>query len=218
MIRATAGILHNMITRGLLTIIALFIGSSISAQIIIVPTGLITASMVPEHGFLPGRKFMFYTTKTKYDFHGSKFRVEVFDDSDSLKLSKVKCSDLEFTNTSEFFSPDCIHKVSKYIDTIFMESCAIIDSNSIDTLKVRLEGIDARLIGHGNVRVHGLCQMKIEYHDFTKTYCIDITDADKNSPISSNAFVTRLTATRIMASVSMREIIEQILFDLKLLE
>jgi len=57
--------------------------------------------------------------------------------------------------------------------------------------------------------------MKIKYHNVLKTYCIDITDADKNSPISPNAFVTRKTATRIMASVSIREVIEQFFVDMR---
>jgi hypothetical protein len=202
----------------ILTIIAFLICSSISSQVIIVPTGLIGASLVPEHGFLPGKKFMFYPTLVKYKFHGRKFRVEIFDDRQTLNLSKIQCSDLEFTNTSEFASPNCIYRVKQYIDTIFLESSIIIDTSAIDTIKVRLEGIDARIIGYGYVRVHGLCQMKLQYKGFTKTYCIDITDKDQQSPISSNSFVTRLTATRIMVSVAMREIIEQILFDLKLLE
>jgi hypothetical protein len=82
-------------------------------------------------------------------------------------------------------------------------------------LQIKLEGIDSRLIGFGYIRVHGLCQMKIKYKGITKTYCIDITDADQNSPISSYAFVSRLTATRILASASIREVIEQFFVDLK---
>ncbi|MBL7113954.1 MAG: hypothetical protein ISS19_18595 [Bacteroidales bacterium] len=203
-----------MITKRLLIIIALFIGNSVTSQVVIVPTGIISASIVPEHGFLPGKKFKFYPTITKYDFFGKKFRVELFDDREILKLKKIQCSELEFTNTSEFSDPNCIFKISQYIDTLFKQSNAILDTTAYDTLVVTLEGIDARLLGHGYVRVHGLCQMKIKYHDFNKTYCIDITDKDHNSPISPNAFVTRLTATRIMASISMREIIEQIFLAL----
>ena len=207
-----------MITKRLLILIAFCIGNSVISQVIIVPTGIIATSIVPEHGFLPGKKFKFYPTITKYDFHGRKFRVELFDDRETLQLKKIQCSELKFTNTSEFSDPNCLYKVSQYLDTLFKQSGAILDTTAIDTLVVRLEGIDARLIGHGYVRVHGLCQMRIKYHDFNKTYCIDITDADKYSPISPNALVTRLTATRIMASISIRELIEQIFFDLKLLE
>ena len=89
------------------------------------------------------------------------------------------------------------------------------DSTSTDTLHVNLQAIDSRLIGVGNISAHGLCQMKIKYHDHIKTYCTDITDSDKNSPISPTAFVTRLSATRIFASASIREVIEQFFIDLK---
>ena len=204
-----------MFTRLLILLSAIYLINSAHCQVIIVPIGLIGASIMPEHGFLPGKKFTFYPAITKYDFNGSKFRIELIDVRDILKLKKIQCSELEFTNTSEFVSPDCIYKVGQYIDTLFNQSGAILDTTAKDTVKVRFEGIDARLIGFGSIRVHGLCQMSMNYHNFTKTYCIDITDADKNSPISPNAFVTRLTATRIMSSISMREIIEQIIADLQ---
>jgi len=204
-----------MFNRLLILLSAICIINSAHCQIIIVPIGLIGASVMPEHGFLPGKKFKFYSTINKYDFNASKFRIELIDVRDILKLKKIQCSELEFTNTSEFVSPDCIYKVGQYIDTLFNQSGAILDTTAKDTVKVRFEGIDARLIGFGSIRVHGLCQMSMNYHNFTKTYCIDITDEDKNSPISPNAFVTRLTATRIMSSISMREIIEQIIADLQ---
>lgn len=125
---------------------------------------------------------------------------------------------MEFTNTSEFKNPESIYKVGQYLDTLFKQSNAILDLNSTDTLQVELEGIDVRLIGFGYIRVHGLCQMKVKYHNFSKTYCVDITDADKNSPVSSNAFVTRKTATRILASAAIREVIEQFFVDLQTLQ
>jgi len=199
----------------ILTIFILFIYSYINSQVIVVPTGLITASIVPEHGFLPGRKFKFYPTINTYNLAGKGFRIELLDERNVLKLKKVGCSEIEFTNTSEFSTPSAIEKVKEYIDTLFTKSGAIIDSLALDTLVIELEGLDVRLIGTGYARVHGLCQMRTRYKGISRTYCIDITDADENSPISSNSLVTRLTATRIMASVSIREIIEQIIADLQ---
>ena len=204
-----------MLKRLLVFIFALYIINSAHSQIIIVPIGLIGVAVTPEHGFLPGKKFKFYPALNKYDFNGRKFRIELTDCREKLKLKKIQCSELAFTNTSEFTSPDCIFKVGRYIDTLFHQSGAVLDTTANDTVKVRFEGIDSRLIGFGTIRVHGLCQMTMNYRNFTKTYCIDITDADKNSPINPNAVVTRLTATRIMSSISMREIIEQMIADLK---
>jgi len=201
----------------LLTLIAFSIFSvTIYGQIIVfpIPVGVISKAM-PEHGFLPGTKFKLYPTIDKYDFSELKVRIELFDDRPLVKLNKTECSEMQFTNTSEFESPGTIYKVKEYLDTLLRQTGAVIDSTSTDTIQVRLEGIDTRLIGYVNVRAHGLCQMKIKYHGKAKTYCTDITDADKHSPISKNAFVTRLTATRIMTSASIREVIEQFFLDLK---
>ncbi len=198
-----------------LIILTFFILNNLCGQIIIFPNGyVIGSSIMPEHGFLPGKKFQFYPTINQYDFAGLKLRIEVYDDREKVKLTKTQCSEIEFTSTSEFAEPNCIYKVSQYFDTLFKQSGATLDPASSDTIRVQFEGIDARLIGFGYVRAHGLCQMKIKYRNITKTYCIDITDADKNSPIGPNAFVTRLTATRIMASTSIREVIEQFFVDL----
>lgn len=194
----------------LIILLTLFIIKSVSAQTILFPTGM------PEHGFLPGKKFQYYPTIHKYDFSARKLRVEVYDDRQKLNLTTPQCSDIEFTNSSEFANPGCIYKIGKYIDTLFKQAGATIDVTSSDTLQVRLEGIDARLIGFGFIRAHGLCQIKMKYHNITKTYCVDITDADEHSPVNQYAFVTRLTATRIMASASIREVIEKFFVDLKI--
>lgn len=169
---------------------------------------------IPEHGFLPGKKFKFYPTIENYNFSSLRIRMELFDTRSSLKNTNINCSNLELTNTSEFANPATLLKVSEYFNNLFRQSGATIDSTSSDTLQVWLEGIDARLIGFGYIRAHGLCQIRVKYHQINKTYCIDITDADRHSPISPLAFVTRLTATRIMASASIREVIELFFIDL----
>jgi len=197
--------------------IVLFFLNSIYGQVITFPNPVQTVGSpdMSEHGFLPGKKFSYYPTIDKYNFSGLKLRVEVFDDRDSLKLKKNQCSEIEFTNTSEFANSNTIFILSKYVDTLLTQSGAIVDSASNDTLQVRFEGIDARLIGFGSIRAHGLCQIKIKYRSLIKTYCIDITDADKHSPLGKNSFATRKTATRIIASASIREVIEKFFVDLK---
>ncbi len=57
-------------------------------------------------------------------------------------------------------------------------------------------------------------QMNFKYKGTTKTYCTDIEDGDKNAPLSKTSFVSRKTATRFMASASIRETIEKFLKDL----
>jgi hypothetical protein len=184
------------------------------AYYLVVPLG---QSIFPEHGFLPGKKFVFYPTIDKYDFSGLKIRVEVFDDRKNLDLANVDCPGVMISNASEFAGQNGASKVYEYFQHTFHESNIVIDSLASDTLKVTLEALDSRLIGFGYVTPHGLCEMKMDYKSISKTYCIDITDTDKHSPISNKALVTRKTATRVITSAAIREVIEQFLIDLKAL-
>lgn len=170
---------------------------------------------VPEHGFLPGKKFKFYRTINSYNFNKIAIRVELFDDRRTLNLERVECSEVVFTNTSEYEKPDFIYLLRQYVDTLFTRANISINPSSQDVMEIRLQGIDARLGGVVYVRVHGLCQLQVKYRGKSKVYCTDITDADKHSPVGPNAVVTRKTATRIMISASVRETIEQFFEDLK---
>ncbi|HWB28802.1 MAG TPA: hypothetical protein VG738_25185 [Chitinophagaceae bacterium] len=199
--------------RILITVACTLISGIMYAQAILVATG--ADALMPEHGFLPGRAFKFYPALEKYDFGGKKLRVEIYDERDSLKLTSVECSTIPLTNSSEFKGVNGAEKVVEYFDTLFRQSNIIVDSLSTDTLKIHLLALDNRMIGFGNITAHGLCQLRVEYKGISKGYCEDITDKSPHSPIGKNAFVTRKTATRVIQSASLREIIEQILVDLK---
>jgi hypothetical protein len=188
------------------------------SQIIFIPIPMDKVPSSYEHGFLPGKKFPFYSTVDKYNFNNISIRVELNDDRFVLNLKHIKCSDVDISNTSEYKDPKTIYKLKEYIDTIFRQSKIKIDSSSINRLQINLEALDARLIGFGYIRVHGLCQIKFRYKDFEQTYCIDIMDGDEHAPLGKNDFVTRRTATRLMLSASVREAIEKFLFDLKKIE
>jgi len=175
---------------------------------------LIAGATFPEHGFLGGKKFAFYPTLNKYDFKGKKIRVEVFDLRDSLHLTTLFCSRVELTNQSEFAGPAGAQKVVEYFDTLFKQSGFVPDSTAADTMKVTIDAMDNRLIGFGSITAHGICRMSITWGSFSKTYCMDITDKDPHSPIGKNAFVTRKTASRVIQSASIREVIEKLLADL----
>lgn len=171
--------------------------------------------IVPEHGFLPGRKFPIYPTINPFDFESKSYRVELMDDRFNLHLTEIECSTLSIDNTSELSSPQTIYKIKEYIDSLFSQSHLEIDSSAIQKIEIRLQAIDSRLIGFGKIKVHGLCQLKIKTDSFEKVYCCDIVDGDKNAPLGSNAVVTRKTASRFMASASIRECLENFLYDLK---
>jgi hypothetical protein len=176
---------------------------------------IIGAATMPEHGFLPGKAFKFYPTLNRYDFGGKKMRVEIYDERDSLQLIKLDCSETAINNGSEFKGYNGAEKVAEYFDTLFKQSGLVTDSLAQDTVKIHLQALDNRLIGFGEITAHGLCQMRIEYKNALKVYCVDITDKSPHSPIGKNAFVTRKTATRVIQSASIREAIEQFLSDIK---
>jgi hypothetical protein len=180
---------------------------------------IVTFAAVPgmgsEHGFLPGKKFKFYPATGKYDLGGKRLRVELHDERDSLKLKQVECSPVGMTNTSEFEGPYGAYVVENYIDTLFGPAGVVLDTTATDVLKVDLEALDARLIGVGSITAHGLCMVSTEWKGIIHHYCVDITDKDPHSPISSHAFVTRKTATRVIASAAIREVLEKVMTDLK---
>ena len=202
----------------LLGLLLLFGVFTVEAQRIIITYGLVPtlgAAFMPEHGFLGGKKFKMYPAIDKHDLGGIKLRIELRDVRDSLKLQKIDCSPVAFTNTSEFEGPGGAHVVAEYLDSMFTAANCVVDSTVDDVLHVTLEGMDARLIGFGSITAHGLCQMSVQWKSFSHTYCVDITDKDPHSPISSHAFVTRKTGTRIIMSAAIREAIEKMLTDMQ---
>jgi hypothetical protein len=171
--------------------------------------------IMPEHGFLPGKKFPTYPTVEPFDFNNLKLKVTLYNDRDEKKLSKINCSEIGITNETELKEDQGTVKVWDYLNTLFLQSKIVIDTTSSDELEVRLTALDCRLIGFGQIAVHGLCQIEFKYKGITKTYCTDIEDGDKNAPLTKSSFVSRKTATRYMASASIRETIEKFLTDLK---
>ena len=142
-------------------------------------------------------------------------KVTLYNDRDEKKLSKINCSEIGITNETELKGEQGTVKVWDYLNTLFLQSKIVIDTTSSDELEVRLTALDCRLIGFGQIAVHGLCQIEFKYKGITKTYCTDIEDGDKNAPLTKSSFVSRKTATRYMASASIRETIEKFLTDLK---
>jgi len=202
--------------------LVIFTGISKSQSQIIYPQGgligelsyAIAKDIMPEHGFLPGKKFPTYPTIDKYDFKNIKLKVILFDNRDSLKLTKINCSEIELNNKTELSGVQGAAKVWDYINQLFLKSNIIIDKNSTEELEIRLTALDCRLIGFGQIAVHGLCQMEFKYKGISKTYCSDIQDGDKNAPLSKTSIASRKTATRFMSSASIRETIEQFLIEL----
>lgn len=200
----------------LLSLCALLTGAE--AQHVIVSYGLvpdIAMAVMPEHGFLGGKAFKYYPLTRQYDLHGKKLRVELHDVRDSLKLKGVSCSMEELTRTSEFEGMQGTHVVEHYFDTLFPAANIVLDTTAADVLRVDLEAFDVRLIGFGNITAHGMCMVKVHWRGNVHDYCVDLTDKDPHSPVSSHAFVTRKTATRIIASAAIREILEKIITDLE---
>lgn len=197
----------------------LFTFQNSNSQVLIMNTieGQRNPKLDYEYGYLPGRKFQFYQTIKNYDLKGLSIRVELYDDRRKLNLKTISCSPLTIENISEFADSKTIYKFAQYTDMLLRQANAVIDSASKELIEIHLEAIDSRLIGFGYVKVHGLCQIKVMYKGLIKSYCVDIKDGDENSPLGGNAFVTRKGGTRIMGSASMREVIEQFIADLTMM-
>jgi len=208
--------LFKMITAFFVAML-LWLPTPVHSQVVVIPI-VIPVPHIYEYGYLPGKKFPFYSTIEKYDFNNLVMKVELIDDRFNFKPNKTDCSDIQISNNSEFAQEKSIMVLKTYIDTLFKQSNIIIDSLADNTLKIFLEVLDVRLLGFGQVAVHGLCQMKIEYQGFEQTYCIDIEDGDKHAPLSKRSFVTRKTASRYMLSAAIREVIEKILIDIEIAE
>jgi hypothetical protein len=167
-----------------------------------------------EYGYLPGKRFPYYKTIEDFDFNGLKVRVQLYDYRKIKGLQQTDCSSTQIENVSEFAKENSILRVAQYIDNLFKQSNIQIDTSSLNTIDVYLEALDARLIGFGYIKIHGLCQIRIKYLNNEKTYCSDIMDGDKNSPLGKYAFVTRKGGLRKMGSASIREVLERFLLDL----
>ena len=171
-------------------------------------------AVMPEYGFLPGSKFPIYSTVNNFDFKNIKVRVNLIDDRENLNLTSIGCSEIEIRNNSEFKGKKGTVKVWQYLNELMLKSNIVIDSTANDILEVRLKVLDSRLIGFGQIEVHGICQMEFMYKDIIKDYCTDIEDGDENAPLTKSSFVTRKTASRYMTSAAIRETIEKFFDDL----
>jgi hypothetical protein len=196
-------------------VVSLLFTTGYSQSYYVVAQWALAKAIVPEHGFLPGKKLQFYPTTDTYDFAGIQMRIELYDQRDSLQLKGIPCATTEITNKSGFEGKDGALTVTRYFQTLCPSAGITIDSAASDTLKVYLEALDARLIGFGSITAHGLCKITMQLHRHHETYCVDITDKSPHSPIGKNAFVTRKTATNVILSAAVREAVEQFFIDLK---
>jgi hypothetical protein len=192
-----------------------------SNQIILLNAGLLGnviyslgEATMPQYGFLPGSKFPTYETIKKFDFKNIKMKVLLSDDRKIDSLTKIDCSEIELKNKSEFKGEQGTVKVWQYLNQLLPKANIIIDSTSTNILEVHLKALDSRLIGFGQIEVHGLCKMEFKYNGTSKIYCTDIEDGDVNAPLTKSSFVTRKTASRYMTSASIRETIEKFFNDL----
>jgi len=185
------------------------------AQRIIVTFAWMPVGAHSEHGFLPGRPFKYYPATRKYDLGGKRLRIELHDERDSLKLKRLDCAKVSLTNTSEFEGRYGTRVMERYIDSLFAAANVVLDTAATDVLKVNLQALDSRLVGVIVGRAHGLCKMSVEWRGNTHNYCVDITDKDPHSPVSSSAWITRETATRVITAAAIREVLESILTDLE---
>ncbi len=203
-----------------LFLIAHFTQAQRRDQVILLDAGLLGKiiyklgdATMPQYGFLPGKKFPTYDTRYPFDFQKRTISVTLQDMRDSLQMKRVNCSELDLKNKSEFRGEQGTLKVWQYLNHLLSTSNIVIDNAATDTLKVKLRVLDSRLFGFGQVEVHGICEMEFEFHGVSKIYCVDLEDGDPTAPLGWDSVVTRKTASRLITSASIRDLIEQFLND-----
>jgi len=173
--------------------------------------GLSSAAQYSEYGFLPGKKFPFYKSIGTHDLQSKRIRIQVKDERKALGLESISCSEIPLRNQTEFKGEYGEEVIRKYLTRLLADAHAISDSLADEILEIEIQALDARLVGFGSITAHGLCQLKISYQGESLVMCTDLTDKDPHSPISSKAWVTRKTATRVILSAAIRETVEKII-------
>lgn len=182
---------------------------------VVVLLGLNSEAQNSEYGFLPGKKFPFYKLIGNYDLMGKRISIRLTDERKAAGLETISCSDIPLRNQTEFKDEYGVEVTRQYFFQLLADANAITDSLADDILEIEIQALDARLVGFGNITAHGLCQLKITYQGESVVLCTDLTDKDPHSPVSSKAWVTRKTATRIILSAAIRETVEKTIVSIK---
>jgi hypothetical protein len=165
--------------------------------------------------YFPGIEFPFLKPLKEFDFHDKALRVEFYDDRENLNLQHLNCSTMRITKRwADLASKYGTLNTVDYMNKLLKNAHIKLDSLSDDKFEIHLQALDTRIIGAIYFRVHGLCQVRIQYKGVSKTYCTNFTDADPHSPLGKNAFTTRPEAYRLITAAAVREVTEQFMTDL----
>lgn len=168
----------------------------------------------PYYGFLPGDDYEIYQPMKEFDLKDKSFDFEIVDSRGNKR--SVDCIKFELDRNTELEGKVGMSLVSEYFGKTLIGAGARLISDSGKKLKVEVEGLSFQLVGFGLITVHGIIQVRVNYEQKSKTYCVDLTDRDDDpyNPLSWYSFDTRVGASRKMVSAAVRKVVDQVLLDL----
>jgi len=165
-----------------------------------------------KYGYLPGGDYQYYSPIKKSDLKGKSYNLVISDDRSGV--SKIVCSDIALDRNTELEGSNGFNFFSKYCRAMIEANNGIVDSDSQNTIQIKLKGLSAQYYGFGYVKVHGLVEFDVLFDNLQKTYCSDMVDGDEDAPLKATSFATRKGALRKMVSGSTRRALEMFINDL----
>lgn len=164
------------------------------------------------YGYLPGMPYTILEPRSPIYLHGKTFNLEFHDSRGTI--IKIDCSKHTLDRNTELEGKLGMQYLRACVVAMIENSNGKIDEASPNKVVIELEGLSFKLVGAIYIVAHGFVQFKASSAFLNKTYCSDLTDHDKDSPVKWHSFVSRKTATALIVSASMRRAVEEFVTDL----
>lgn len=178
-------------------------------------TGLVFAALLSGcasyYGYMPGSEYPIYKNTEPTDLHGKYFTFTFKDSRD--KNSAFHCYKETVDRHTELEGPPGQQLVQEYVlQTVPAKNGQIIANGM--PVEVDLQAIAYHASGTANITLHGLVQLKVSAGNAVRTYCVNQTDGDPDSPLHWYLFDSRQDKSRKLASAAVRKAVGEMLKDL----
>jgi hypothetical protein len=165
------------------------------------------------YGYLNGDEYPIYKNTDQIDLNRKEFHIEIVDSR--LGQSAVECAPHEIDRNTELEGHRGIQLLKEYIEQSIMNANGQISESSSNIVHIELMAISFNLSGFVDISSTGVSQILVKYKKKTKSYCSQVSDKDKNSPLKWYSVETRKNISRKISSFAMRVNIDKLLQDLK---
>ena len=166
-----------------------------------------------KYGYLPGGDYQYYQPLHKYDLNRKEIIYVTNDKRDNIR--KIECSGTELDRNTELEGKTGYDYFTNYLKAMTEYNNGVVNPNSMDTIYVDLQAISSQIFGFGYLRVFGDTKFTVNYKGNVKSYCAEVGDGDKDSPLGKMDFDTRKGAMRKLASASTRKALEEFMEDIQ---